>query len=761
MSKTHINTNSEFINKYIKRMTKVMLKLNPEWSEDDIKKIILKMIKEQGENPTVQLDNNYTGESHETTLISVFDWILSRKPLIAGNGTFYKNQNEALNPIRLMLDDWAASRKRFKNQMFVAGEKLGFDSYEYQTLDRKQNNEKINMNSWYGGSGAPTAAFYSKWSGPATTLTAQSVISTAETMFESFLADNYIYLNITELIEWINIVINEDSHIDDFIERKDINDVYNRFIEKILNREDNDEEILFKYLKNFNSEQLTSLYYKNNMIEFIDNHKKIKDIILTIFTSVENLEYVDTKDSDWKDKIPGKYYNEFINKSAKDWNKFVDKQYFMDPNSPPKTVEEELKILCEMLIKYCYVEYLSMDRIYRLKNFNRRVVTVIDTDSNFLSLDTLINYIFDNVIKDSTFNRDAEHNTFIIVNTITYTITHAIRKMFDYYGECSNIPDEYKERFDMKNEFFNSLLVIGNTKKRYISKQKLREGNLLTKPKSDIKGFDFKKATTSEYAESVFMKLIQNHILNSEEIELRDMIRGIQDFRREIRDSIKRGERTFLPNGSAKELGAYKDPGTSQSVRGVITWNLLYPDNSIEFPSKVSLVKMNIFNEEDIEDLKYTHPEIYRIIIDKIFNDTTGIFVTKTKDPGIDYVNIKKKDWYNDIPKKFRTKFKKLGPIAWNTFVDEVVSESNPKYAKLKSDSWIYKKKGLQVLAIPSNSTIPEWAQPYIDYATMINNITAPFEPVLEIFGVKFTEEGKTHNGVNRKTNTITNIIKF
>jgi hypothetical protein len=170
---------------------------------------------------------------------------------------------------------------------------------------------------------------------------------------------------------------------------------------------------------------------------------------------------------------------------------------------------------------------------------------------------------------------------------------------------------------------------------------------------------------------------------------------------------------------------------------------------------------MNIFKEEDIEDLKYTHPEIYRIIIDKIFNDTTGIFVTKTKDPGIDYVNIKKKDWYNDIPKKFRTKFKKLGPIAWNTFVDEVVSESNPKYAKLKSDSWIYKKKGLQVLAIPSNSTIPEWAQPYIDYATMINNITAPFEPVLEIFGVKFTEEGKTHNGVNRKTNTITNIIKF
>ena len=43
----------------------------------------------------------------------------------------------------------------------------------------------------------------------------------------------------------------------------------------------------------------------------------------------------------------------------------------------------------------------------------------------------------------------------------------------------------------------------------------------------------------------------------------------------------------------------------------------------------------------------------------------------------------------------------------------------------------------------------------------MINNIISPFKPVLEIFGTQFTEEGKSKNGVNRKTDTITNIIKF
>lgn len=756
---THVNSDSIFLNKYKKRMTKYMMEINPEWKKEDIEKIISKMIKENVMNPRVELDNNYTGESRETTLLSVFDWALERKPIIAGNGTFYKNQNEALNPIALMLDDWAASRSAYKKQMFKVGEKLGFESPEYQDLDRSQMNEKINMNAYYGGSGAPSSAFYSKWSGPATTLTAQSVISTAETLFEAFLADNYIFLNMTELFEWIHTVLKEDIILDEFVQLRTRDELFDRLINKILQTTDNDEEILYNFLTYLSDEEITRLYYKNNMIDFINRHEIIQDLFISVLSSVQNLSYVDKKDEDWIQKIPSEYRSDFASKTAKDWNKFVDKQYFMNPNDPPKGIKDILGVLSDFLIKYCYVQYLSVDRIYRLRNFNRSVVTVIDTDSNFLSLDTLINFIFDNIVKDESFGRDFEHNGFIIVNTITYMITNAIYDMLIHYGKFSNIPEEYRPRFNMKNEFFNTLLVIGKAKKRYISKQMLREGNLLNPPKADIKGFDFKKATTSEYAEEVFMKIIKEHILDSETIEIKEMIKDIRAFKDDIYNSIINGERTFLPNGSAKELAAYKDPASEQSVRGVLAWNAIYPDNSIELPSKVSLVKMNIFNENDIEDMKETNPEIYKIIIDKIFNDTTGIFVTKTKDYGIDYVNTNQEDWYEYIPKKYKTKYKKLGPVEWNNFVDSTIN--NPKYDKQKSDSWIYKKRGMQVLAIPSNEKIPEWALPYIDYSTMINNIIAPFKPVLEIFGSQFVEEGKTKNGVNRKTDAITNIIKF
>ena len=91
-------------------------------------------------------------------------------------------------------------------------------------------------------------------------------------------------------------------------------------------------------------------------------------------------------------------------------------------------------------------------------------------------------------------------------------------------------------------------------------------------------------------------------------------------FKNDIMNSIKNGERTFLPLGSAKELGAYKNPSSIASVRGSYAWNILYPDNTIDFPSKVSLVKMNIFTEDDIADLEKSEPEIYNKIIDKIFN---------------------------------------------------------------------------------------------------------------------------------------------
>lgn len=140
-----MKADSAFLNKYIKTMADTMLQIDPSLDKKEVKNTILEMIKEQGANPRVTLDNNYTGESRDTTLLSVLDWAIDRKPILCGNATFYKNQYEAINPIAKMLEDFLSQRKAYKKQMFQVEDST---SPKYKDLDRSQANEKINCNSY-------------------------------------------------------------------------------------------------------------------------------------------------------------------------------------------------------------------------------------------------------------------------------------------------------------------------------------------------------------------------------------------------------------------------------------------------------------------------------------------------------------------------------------------------------------------------------------------------------------------------------------
>ena len=50
---------------------------------------------------------------------------------------------------------------------------------------------------------------------------------------------------------------------------------------------------------------------------------------------------------------------------------------------------------------------------------------------------------------------------------------------------------------------------------------------------------------------------------------------------------------------------------------------------------------------------------------------------------------------------------------------------------------------------------------PYIDYNTMVNNIMSSFKSVMELLKMPYVSEGKTKNGISRKTNKLSNIIIF
>ena len=107
-----------YIQDYISQSMEVMQQLHPEWDADILEKKIIKIVKKRCQNPPVVIDNNYTGESAETSLVAVFGWAKERKPIIAGNGTFYQNQHENLSPCSQMLIDILGNRAKIKAEMF-------------------------------------------------------------------------------------------------------------------------------------------------------------------------------------------------------------------------------------------------------------------------------------------------------------------------------------------------------------------------------------------------------------------------------------------------------------------------------------------------------------------------------------------------------------------------------------------------------------------------------------------------------------------
>lgn len=697
MNKKHVS-DSSFLKEYVHRMVHILVTIYPNLPKDKIKEIVKNRVEKDLMNPEGRVENSYTHEAQATTLLSILDYLMDRKPIIGANATFFKHHEESINPNIVMLDGFDKDRTLSKNKMFAAKEAGNFDDESMYNIDQK--NFKVLSNSWYGGGAMPGSSIYNKEVAASTTKTARSVISTCMTTFEAVLGNTFTFVDMQEFFFWADTVLHEDIKLDDWVVRKDAEDVFQRLFGRVIVKDLHDEDIMRKYLDTLTIEQTTRLYWKYNLYEFTKTHPLIQKLYRSIHESIRMFQPMSSKDDfgvvhpDYLDSI----------KSAKDpqvaWTKKIQHELFYDPNNAPESIKPILQELTDYYLKYIYVEFMFTDRMYKLKNFRRNVVTVIDTDSNILSMDPWIEYCFRELM-DGDYGRRHIDNVFININTITYVITSVISITLDLYGRHSNISKEHRKRYKMKNEFFFSRLILANVKKRYLNKMLLQEGNLLTPPTYDIKGYDFKKASTSDEAAEFYLGIVKEKLLDAETIDVADILQTLKGFRVKIRESLQRGETNYLPMASPKEVGAYVNPNSNQGLRGLFAWNALYPDNQISLPAKVAILKTKLTTLKSAETLEITNPSIYQRLKDKIYGDTTGMFVKSVTDGE--------------------------------------------------------KIEGLSVIAIPKTESIPDWLIPYIDYTTVINSVLAPFKSVTETFGLPSIEEGPTE----RRSVGFTNIVRI
>lgn len=630
---------NKFLKDWKKHYREIFQTMYPQLEKKELNNLLDKVIAEKLVDPKAKIHNNYVHQEIDVSLLSVIDWVDKTKPIVGGFGVFFKNQSEVLNPAAVMLSNFLKLRKTYKSQLKNHKE----TSYEYATFDRMQATEKINANSYYGASGAPSSNFFNIYTATSVTAIGQSLISTTEQAFEAFLSNSVQFTDLDDCINFMENIKKDKITIDDsFLPNVSVELLMSRLSETFYKYEESYSPLLFKYIMRLSQSTINRIYFKNNLYAF-----------------------------SYLPKI--RYKLSAIMKKTNE---------FKDPNKLPEETEDEIKDLWMYYKDFVLYNHFSFGRINRLKKDKRKTVVVVDTDSNMLNLNPWVEFLTKNVVSvnDKLLSRNIDTLRFIGINMMCYFITNMVTEVLWKYTKWSNIPKDYRSLINMKNEYLFTRLILTDKKKRYIGSIRLREGKEIYPEKIEIKGMDFVKSSTREDTKKYFTKMVEDKILYADNVSIPEILKGLEDFEKIIETSLRKGEKNFLIPKSVKELEAYNDAFREQGVRGVLVWNYLYPENPIQLPEKIDIIKMKLVTKEDVEKVKDVDPKFYNIIMKNIFNN------------------------------------------------------KNPKIAD----------KGVQVIGIPRNvETVPEWLLPFIDYDTIVNDNLKRFYSVLESLGIETIKTSK------------------
>ena len=480
---------------------KTTIKLNyPDIKDGELDNFLCDIIDKNIKVPIATLDNNYVHTTKRVDVLTLIQWIKNNNFIIAGNGTIYKNHDQEYNPSIHFLIDLKKSRDSMKSAM----KKLDPKTYEYAMKDMGQLNEKLLMNSDYGAGGSPITYFYNLYCAVSTTATGQSMISTAMCCFEDFFSDNVRFIDFDDCSQYISNVVNESFNGDlSLVDDKKAHEVFERLKDKFIDYKDNYNHPLFSMLLNLDQDSLNRLYYKNNLYGFA-RLPKVKKLIFKIIDETE---------------------------------------LFLDPNKPPKEVQNDLNLLWSWIEEWVVYNYFAFNRIGRLTCDPRDTVCTIDTDSNMLCLAPWVDFMFDEVIKNDekimnstkltyTYNIDDREMAFDgekmliykITNLITFIASQVIAKHLKKFAITSGVPEIYHDRIHMKSEFLFRRMILTSTKKRYMSKVMLREGTVFEK--TDNKGLDHLKSECNDFTREFITKLMTKEVLEnpSDNIEVKNVI---------------------------------------------------------------------------------------------------------------------------------------------------------------------------------------------------------------------------------------------
>lgn len=715
-------TNDQIAMKYKKTMYRMTKRIFPRLSYEDMDKAMDHIMNERYKDIPATLNNNYTKKELDITIRSITNYILEKEPICTTWGVLFKKHGTCPNPLTEMIKEFMEQRDIHKKEMFKypKGTEMFNKYYLLQILD------KIDCNAIYGAEGAKTSIYYNINVAASITAQGRSLISSVTMFFEMFLSNNVKFSSLDEVLVFIDHVVSESNnrHYDD----KDIldsdisiEDVFAKLVYTCGDfrhgkvkwiPDERDLELIWESLNQLSQEDLNRIYYKNNLLEFIDN-RSMTNAIIYILNTLENP--------------------------------------YLDPNKVPEEIKVELETFVDLLREYVFYNYQIMDKVDRCNNMVKNVCVISDTDSAIVCLDGWYRYILEKVkgykfkitniqldefnyvdkdkmvaeesdtVLDYDFYRDEIIETkrlvelmkiipqdglrYSIINIISHVCGVLVNEyMLSYTKQTHSYMDGKKCLIISKNEFLMKRALLTMAKKNYATKLEIQEGNMVPNNMDsslDIKGLPITKSTMSESAKEKMKKILYEDILNCAEIDQLKVIKDLAIIEKQIFQSLQSGNKEYYKPASIKAMSRYDDPMRIQGVKASYIWNIVKDDNleAIDLNSRntIGIIKVDI-NERNVDRIKDSYPETYEKILSVLRNN-----------------EIQK---FNDGTTGAR---KRSG-------VDGEITS----------------------LAIPVDIQTPKWVMEFIDYTTIINDCLSNFP--IESIGI---------NKMNRQSVNYTNIISL
>ena len=674
MSEHHV------ITEWKTEMSKLLkMKYGDKFTKSEINDKLDKIIKKDLKNQNVTVFNNYTNTAVRTNILDLTDSIEANHLIITGGGCLFLPHGTKPN---ILIDFILEIMKRRKDakKMRKNFEK-GSDGWLKWDIAQLLN--KLVINSLYGCMGYPGFLLYNVFTAEAITSEGRFIITTAINCIEAFLGNAFYFVDESELTHYIYTIHAEYKQYGELdVSKFGINDylplVYDRLIEKSkFTMTDKMKENLLDMLTGKPQGELALLYYKNNLLEF------------------SKLDFVKAK---FKYIIEN---NGLLSFCEMDLLK----------NDEMRQVTKSIWDLYEVFVLY---NYPINDKIRKAMYLPKTRALYTDTDSVFVSVCHLVDYIKNDVLHGNNPMASDNDLTFTSVNLMLIFINIAVDRYLKTLCYSTNIEPEYAEKLGMKNEFYLKRILFVEKKKRYISLSILQEGQLLGKGrgKPEIKGFEFIKSNVKPYLRDFYTQLATDEILEADEISPSRIFKKMAQLKSDIEYGMSHGDSKFYKQAKVKTPDNYKNPFSTQGITAVMLWNAICPTMAIELPADVNIVP--------IKSLRLPKPP-------ERTKPTEAVQLDPFKNKNIEELADKYPDVYQRL-------------------YNEIYTNVNPQIRYMNLSS----------IALPKNSniTIPQYVFDLINYDDIVTNSIQLFLPVMESLGIRSVP-------TTSNTNHMTNIIQL